>query len=286
MNNEGLSCPRLTKTPHEECCNGIKMVAYFNHSLSYDVRNDERSSDIFPAEDLIIHSCDDVDRFYRPLDNGEQVAGTYDCIPITLSWISPINTNLTLYDINIANSAAVVMPVDIEAGNSYRFFSTNSTDVYEFVRLNNHSQYLAIGYVVDNTFEDAALNFVHTDMICEESYSTDTADLLYMNPSIIEANSICVKVDAMKSMIRQSRAKSTSMSKPLRMTGWTDPTQLSTDVKTALSWGAVYRRFLVYGLDKDILEGNDGPNTWIVDHNSICSSGVDWYLIQTKCLGR
>ncbi len=42
MSTEGLSYIRLTKTPHEECCNGIETIAYFNHRLSYDVRNDER----------------------------------------------------------------------------------------------------------------------------------------------------------------------------------------------------------------------------------------------------
>jgi hypothetical protein len=308
MSTEGLSYIRLTKTPHEECCNGIETIAYFNHRLSYDVHNDERNSDTSIAEGLIIiHSCGDVDKFYRPLDNGEHVADTteeygeqvqvvgvtkrlrggpnfavtYECIRIILSWISPIPTSLTLHDITVDNSAAVMMSIDVEVGNSYRFFSTNSTDVYEFVRLSNHSQYLTIGYVVDNTFEDATLNFAHTDMICEKSYSTNTADSLYMNPSIMEANPIRVEVDAMKSMNRQSRAKRSSMSKPLHMTGWTDPVLLSTDVKTALSWGAVYRKYLVYGLDKDILGGNDVPNTWIVDHNFICSSGDDGLVPDT-----
>jgi len=306
---EGFSCTRLTKTPHEECCNGIETIACLNHRLSYDIRNDERNSDASIAEGLLItHSYDDVDKFYRPLDNGEQVADTtkesgeqvqvvgvteksrggpnfavtYECIRIILSWISPIPTSLTLHDITVDNSAAVMMPIDVEVGNSYRFFfSNNSTDVYEFVTLEDHSQYLTIGYVVDNTFEDATLNFAHTDMICEESYSTDAADSLYMNPSIMEANPIRVEVDAMKSMSRQSRAKRSSISKSLHMTGWTHPVQLSTDVKTALSWGAVYRRYLVYGLDKDILGGNDGPNTWIVDYNFICSSGDDGLVPDT-----
>ena len=121
----------------------------------------------------------------------------------------------------------------------------------------------------------------HLDMICEDSYSTDTAYSLYTNPSIMEANPIRVEVDATKSMIRQSKAKRTSMSKPLHMTGWTDPAQLSTDVKTALSWGAVCRRFLVYGLDKDILEGNDGPNTLITDHNFVRSGGDDGLVPDT-----
>jgi len=312
MSTEGLSYIRLTRTPHEECCNGIETVAYFNNSFSYDVRNDKGNSDTLPAEGLIIHSCDDVDRFYGPLDNWEQIADitkesgeqvqvqvvgvtkksrgepnfavTYECIRIILSWISPIPTSLTLHDITVDNSAAVMMPmpIDVEVGNSYRFFfSNNSTNVYEFVTLAEHSQYLAIGYVVDNTFEDATLNFAHTDMICEESYSTDAADSLYMNPSIMEANPIRVEVDALKSMSRESRAKRSSMSKSLHMTGWTHPVQLNTDVKTALSWGAVYRRYLVYGLDKDILGGNDGPNTWIVDYNFICSSGDDGLVPDT-----
>jgi hypothetical protein len=96
------------------------------------------------AENLIIiHSAGDADRLYRPLENGDQVADTakesgeqvqvvgvtkkprgetnfavtYECIRIILALMSPIPTSLTLHDITVDNSAAVVMPINVEVGN-------------------------------------------------------------------------------------------------------------------------------------------------------------------------